>query len=196
MVVPASKSPRKPRLTAQDWADAALAAVRAGGLAAVAVEPIAARLGATKGSFYWHFNGRDALVEAALARWEERETEAVIAAVGEDGTPRERLRRLLAITSAAAEREPDAIELALQADAAHPAVAPVLRRVTERRIAYVEGLFAEYGYDDGEARRRALMAYVGYLGHEQLAHSVRELLPRGDAARAYAESVLSILLRP
>ena len=40
------------------------------GLAAVAVEPLAARLGATKGSFYWHFRNRDAMLEAALQRWE------------------------------------------------------------------------------------------------------------------------------
>jgi len=46
---------RKPRpgpLTPGDWARAALAAIARGGIAAVAVESIAADLGATKGSFY------------------------------------------------------------------------------------------------------------------------------------------------
>jgi Bacterial regulatory proteins, tetR family len=38
---------------------AALAAIAKGGLAAVAVEPLAARLGATKGSFYWHLTWGD-----------------------------------------------------------------------------------------------------------------------------------------
>ena len=33
----------------------------------MAVEPLAKRLGATKGSFYWHFDNRDALI-AATAR--------------------------------------------------------------------------------------------------------------------------------
>ncbi|WP_412543871.1 TetR/AcrR family transcriptional regulator [Longispora sp. K20-0274] len=59
------------RLTAEDWAEAALLAFAEGGLAAVAVEPIATRLGATKGSFYWHFPHRDALVVAALALWSD-----------------------------------------------------------------------------------------------------------------------------
>ena len=60
------------RLSPQDWIDAALAAIAAGGLAAVAVEPLAARLGTTKGSFYWHFASRDALLKAALANWEQQ----------------------------------------------------------------------------------------------------------------------------
>ena len=50
----------KRRLAREDWVDAALAAIAEGGVAAVAVEPIAARLGTTKGSFYWHFHDRDA----------------------------------------------------------------------------------------------------------------------------------------
>ena len=57
---------RKPRpgpLTPGDWARAALAAIARGGIAAVAVESIAADLGATKGSFYWHFKNRDALIQ-------------------------------------------------------------------------------------------------------------------------------------
>lgn len=190
----ASRSARNSRLTARDWADAALDAMRDGGLAAVAVEPIAARLGTTKGSFYWHFTGREALVEAALIRWEERETEAVIAAIGQEGPPDVRLRRLFTIINAAAEREPDPIELGLLADAAHPAVSAALRRVTERRIAYVVDLFAEHGYGQDEARRRALLAYAQYLGHAQLAHSVPSVLPHGDAAGAYLESVLAALL--
>ena len=60
----------KRRLSREDWENAALDAIAAGGLAAVAVEPLAARLGVTKGSFYAHFAGRDALIEAALAAWE------------------------------------------------------------------------------------------------------------------------------
>src|SRR5215831_599523 len=82
------------RLSADDWAGAALAALAEGGLAAVAVEPLAARLGATKGSFYWHFANRSALQEAAVLRWEERHTEAVIARLAGLADPAERLRRL------------------------------------------------------------------------------------------------------
>ncbi|WP_279580777.1 TetR/AcrR family transcriptional regulator [Fodinicola feengrottensis] len=57
------------RLSAQDWARAALKAMADGGLAAVAVEPLARTLGVTKGSFYAHYRSRDELIAAALAEW-------------------------------------------------------------------------------------------------------------------------------
>ena len=67
---PAGKAERQGRLTADDWAQAALDLISEQGVAAVAVEPLARRLGVTKGSFYWHFPSRDALLQAALERWE------------------------------------------------------------------------------------------------------------------------------
>src|SRR5690349_13093970 len=127
------------RLTVQDWADAALAAMGEGGLAAVAVEPLAVRLGTTKGSFYWHFANRDALIEAALDRWAQINTEGTISEVEAEPDPRKRIHLLFAaaITSATA----DPLEVALLATATQPQVAVALRRVTERRVAYLAQLF-------------------------------------------------------
>ncbi|MEU1893683.1 TetR/AcrR family transcriptional regulator [Streptomyces pristinaespiralis] len=181
------------RLTAGDWADAALAAMAERGLAGVAVEPIAARLGTTKGSFYWHFTNRDALVAAALERWEEICTEQIIAALEAETDPEKRLRTLLhhATTSAA----DDPLEVSLLATAADPRVAAVLERVTERRIGYVAGLFEELGFDAQEAARLGLLAYSSYLGHTQLSHAVPQVLPTGAGRDAYLEAVVDTLLR-
>jgi AcrR family transcriptional regulator len=83
------------RLTAEAWVAAALEALEKRGLAAVAVEPLAAELGATKGSFYWHFKDRDALVHATLERWEHDETDAVISQLAAIGEPGQRLEVLV-----------------------------------------------------------------------------------------------------
>ncbi|GGT12786.1 TetR/AcrR family transcriptional regulator [Streptomyces purpureus] len=189
---PARASGRK-KLTATDWADAALAAIGERGLAAVAVEPLAARLGTTKGSFYWHFTNRDALVEAALTRWEELCTEAIITATEREPDAEKRLRHLFEEVIAAAADDP--LEMSLLATADHPLVAAVLRRVTERRIGYVAHLFEEYGFPPAEARRRGLLAYTCYLGHTQLGHAVPDALPAGQELAAYLESVMTRLLR-
>lgn len=165
--------PRK-RLTAQDWVDAACAALADGGVAAVAVEPLAARLGTTKGSFYWHFPGREALVEAALANWERVETDAVIA-LG-DAEP-DRLARMRSLLALALEPPGASVELALQPVAHHPLVAPVLARVTRRRLEYLGATFHDLGFDPEEAARRSLLVYTAYLGHAQLAHATPDLLP-------------------
>lgn len=180
------------RLTAEDWAAAALVAIGEGGLAAVAVEPIAARLGTTKGSFYWHFANRDALVDAALERWEQLHTEAVITTVEAEPDPERRLRDLFAYASAASAADP--LEVSLLATAAEPRVAAVLRRVTDRRVGYVAGLFTALGFPAAEARRRGLLAYTAYLGHTQLGHAVPESLPGGADRDRYLDSVIDTLL--
>jgi AcrR family transcriptional regulator len=182
------------RLSAADWTKAALEALAAGGVGAVAVEPLAARLGATKGSFYWHFSGRDALLEAALALWERTDTEDVITLVDAEPDPRERLRTLLAGAIRGARRgTAGAVELALQPSATHPLVAPVLARVTRRRLGYLATTFTELGFTPDHARQRALLAYTAYLGHAQLAHATPGETPSGPALPGYVDEVIATL---
>jgi AcrR family transcriptional regulator len=189
--VPYGAVERKRRLTAADWARAALDAIGEQGLAGVAVEPLAARLGATKGSFYWHFANRDALVSAALALWDETHTEGIIRAVEAEPDPAGRLRALFTGVT----RSPLApVEVNLLAAADHPLVAPVMRRAVARRVGYVTSLFTELGFEPGEATRRALLAYSAYLGHVEIVVRMRDTLPpRGPDLDAYLDTVLEAL---
>jgi AcrR family transcriptional regulator len=184
------------RLNRQAWVDAALEAIAEGGLAAVAVVPLAKQLGATKGSFYWHFANREALVEAALADWEQSHTAAVIAEIeAASHDPHQQLRLLFKRVTALAAR--DRIELALLATADHPTVQPVLDRVTRRRIDFTAELFQRLGFSRAQAKRRALLAYSAYLGHAQLVHATPQLQPRAQVAkRAYLKDVLLALTSP
>ncbi|WP_188194577.1 TetR/AcrR family transcriptional regulator [Nonomuraea sp. SYSU D8015] len=158
------------RLNADDWARAALAALAEGGLAAVAVEPVAVRLGVSKGSFYWHFPNRQALVEAALKRWEE-ETEQIIAGLDKVADPVARMRALLEL--AFGDGRDAAVSFRLISAVDDPAVGPmvsaVARRVSERRLAYMQAVLEQAGRPPEEARRRVLAAYGGYLGLAALA---------------------------
>lgn len=182
-------------LTAQAWAEAALAALAAGGVPAVAVEPIAAGLGATKGSFYHHFRTRDELLGAALELWERQETEQVIQLIEQVDGAQARLDRLLRLVLDATGRpRANAVEPALQAHASHARVAPVLHRVTRRRLDYLAELFRELGFDAADAQRRALLAYTAYLGHAQLAHATPDLAPGPAALPDYADLVITTLV--
>jgi AcrR family transcriptional regulator len=162
----------------------------------VAIVPLAKQLGATKGSFYWHFRNREALVGAALADWEHSHTTAVIADIEESSDePLGQLRLLFMRVTELAAR--DRIELALLATADHPLVQPVLERVTRRRIAFATELFERLGLAHADASRRALLAYSAYLGHTQLVHATPQLLPQTQTARrAYLNDVLSALTTP
>lgn len=190
---------KRESLSASDWTEAALRALAGGGLAAIAVEPLAKDLGTTKGSFYWHFEDRNALVASALARWEERDTDLVIAAVDGGGDATARLRGLLLLVFGAVRGGPGpgagSVELALQANATHPLVAPLLGRVTVRRLAYLTALFTELGMSPARARDRGLLAYSAFLGHAQLVHATPEVLPRGRAFGTHVRRVVDSLVR-
>jgi AcrR family transcriptional regulator len=188
--------PERKRLSAQDWIGAAVEALVAGGVAAVAVEPLAARLGTTKGSFYWHFANRDALLEAALADWERTDTEDVIAFVAGEPDPATRLHTLLTAAVGGRAAQPGGrIELALLAAADHPLVAPVLARITARRLGYLEQTFAELDLPPAEARRRALFAYTAYLGHAQLGRATPGSVPAGADLASYIDTTIALLTR-
>lgn len=186
---------KRSQLSAQDWTAAALDALADGGIGAVAVEPLAARLGTTKGSFYWHFSNRDALLDATLAWWEQTETEQVIAIVEAEPDVATRLRILLTVALGGHADRPvgNAVELALQATASHPLVAPVLARVTQRRLAYLTELFAQLGFDPEDAHTRGLLAYTAYLGHAQLAHATPHAAPQGQALLDYVDTAIAVL---
>ena len=49
---------KRPRMTREAWIRAAYAALEAGGIEAVQVEPLGRALRVSKGSFYWHFRDR------------------------------------------------------------------------------------------------------------------------------------------
>lgn len=205
--LPMAKDKRPARagaLTADDWIQAAATAIAERGVGAVAVEPLAQRLGVTKGSFYWHFPNREALLKATLAHWEAEGTEAVIAALDRIADPRQRLERLVAAAFTVPEWEEDAsprsaaaspaFTLAVADAADDPVVQPTLRRVSERRVDYLEACFRALGLAPDEARFHALLGYATFVGTLRLAREAPSRLPRQEEYRAYRRHVIATIL--
>ena len=189
---------KRESLGPDDWTEAALEALAGGGITAVAVEPLAKALRTTKGSFYWHFADRNALLTATLQLWEERDTDRVIADLDVSRDTMTRLRHLLrqtftSVTDGSA-ASAGTVELALQASASQPLVAATLGRVTRRRLDLLTKLYVELGLSPAPARDRALLAYTAYLGHAQLAHSTPALLPRGRALATHVDRMVEALV--
>ena len=181
------------RLSRDSWIDAALELLQQAGPDAVAVQPIARQLGATKGSFYWHFTSRDDMLRATLERWETVATDDVIASVeAQSDDPRKRAELLVAEVTAG--RHPG--ELLLLAGTDHPDVAAAVERVTSRRIEYVAKLLRSAGLTPAVAQRRATLAYAAYLGHAQLVQSVPSALPQNTRGRNALIAELADLVLP
>ncbi|TAM00713.1 MAG: TetR/AcrR family transcriptional regulator, partial [Rhodanobacter sp.] len=89
-----SSKPERTRLSAENWEVAALDLIAEQGVGALAVEALARQLGVTKGSFYWHFRTREALLVAALERWEQYGEREIIEEIAQIADPRERLPEL------------------------------------------------------------------------------------------------------
>jgi AcrR family transcriptional regulator len=149
-------------LTKDDWIKAAEAALAEAGPSGVAVLPLAKRLGATRGSFYWHFDDRAQLLDEALRRWEQRTVDDIISSVESIPDPRQRLRALLQVAFTS---KPEAtIEVVLAGHNADPQVQPVLTRIAERRLTYLRDCFVASGVAADEATKRSAMVYAAYVG--------------------------------
>ena len=108
-----SRKTRSIRLDAAAWIAAGFDALADGGIDAVRVEPLAKSLAITKGSFYWHFADRRALIDAMLAAW----TDGRIAAIRqqtERGEPAAVLRTLADLYTRHANLRGLTIELAIR----------------------------------------------------------------------------------
>ena len=176
-------------LTRSNWAEAALEALAEEGLQGVAVEPLARRIRATKGSFYWHFSDRGDLLAATLELWERHETDAVINMVEGVADPLARLVSLLRFALGGAAS--GSCDTALLAVASDPRVAPTLERVTRKRVAFLEQLYRDLGLATEEAARHARLTYALFLGIGEL----RRAWPEADLAGPELETYLDLAVR-
>ncbi len=170
----------------------ALDLIAAQGVAAVAVEALARQLGVTKGSFYWHFPTREALLKAALERWEQQDTDHVFGQVEPIADPRERLRELFRRTGR--EARSHVIYAALLRALDHPIVQPVMERVSHRRMDLLARAYRQVDMDRSQALHRARLAYAAYVGFLQL--TLQLGMPRLDHAEfeAYVEHAIATLI--
>lgn len=157
-----AKTTENNRLAPAAWIDAALAALATHGIDGVRVELLAKRLKVTKGSFYWHFRDREALLQGMLAQWRRRATLELIERLDRtDEAPVTRLRRLLRLPIVGrSSREAADVELSIRLWARHDsAAAMALEEVDQLRLRYIAGLLKQGGVEEDEAYARAVLAY-------------------------------------
>lgn len=161
-----ARKTERTRLSAEDWELGALEMISEQGVGALAVEALARRLGVTKGSFYWHFRTREALLHAALERWEEHDESEVLAQIEPIADPRQRLRELF--QRVAREVQSHRVYAALLKALDHPAVLPLMARVSQRRMEFLALAYRQAGMANKQSLQRARLTYSAYVGFLQI----------------------------
>lgn len=183
-------------LNRDDWLRAARRALLKGGVEAVRVAKLARDLRVTKGSFYWHFKGRDELLELLLREW-ENEMPELLAQVG-GATERKPLAALMQLLI---ERARLSEEGKVPSDAAifawasvSPRVARRVNRAEEERIE----LFAKFLRGSGSRRSRQVevlyLAWLGFVARGQRVPALRKRFP--EIARAMLDLMTAPRPRP
>lgn len=179
------------RFSKEQWTDAALAAMAAGGTVAINIEQLARQLGGSKGAVYYHFSNREALLVAALERWEE--TVARDMAAGD--SIYDARDRLLAITLVATGTQLDGfVDIALASSMDDPKVAATVERVNAMRLDYLVAILEELGVPAVEREERALGGLAAYLGLYQLQRSTGQRFT-ADRVRRLLTHVIDSMIR-
>jgi AcrR family transcriptional regulator len=143
-----------------EWIGAAAQAMSAGGLEAVRIEALARELSVTKGSFYWHFKDRPALLGAVLERWEEAARKSLEAAAAQP-TPEQRIgslfRQLARPTGGLSDAEVRAW------GRRERVVAERVAELERRRVVFLKEQLGEMGASLVDAHRRAEAGYLAAI---------------------------------
>lgn len=147
------------RLGPEEWVTAGLKALAKSGASALKADTLAARLGVSRGSFYWHFADVAAFHAAVLRRWREIALENIIAEV--EGAREDRLETLLHRAFAAGSGIERAVRAWATADAGARAA---VEAVDVERIRYLRKLLVDAGVASSVAATRARIMNWAYLG--------------------------------
>jgi AcrR family transcriptional regulator len=162
-------------LDADNWTQAALTILARNGIEAVRIERLAKMLGVTKGSFYWHFKDRPALLEEMLRSWRQRATLGIIDRLeSSDVPPAERLKELLKLmrNTPRAARGAD-IEAAIRLwGRSDPRVASVVQEIDRLRLGHLKSLVESAHEGRQDASARAVLIYAYFLAEAWIGNNL------------------------
>jgi AcrR family transcriptional regulator len=171
-------------LTRDDWIAAAWEMLGESGVEGVRVEPLAKRLGVTKGSFYWHFKGRQDLLDALVDRWFtiwDRQTSP------EMETASDPADRIWALFRSVIGRATRGQTVSLRMWSHHdPEIAKRIEERDRQRLAFLTEQLVAIGFAEGEARVRG-QVYQTLMTGEYLRSGGLPQKDRIERARAYHE---------
>ena len=164
----ARKTDRQPRLTGADWIEAALKTLVEQGIEAVQITALSRDLEVTRGSFYWHFDSREDLLEALVAEWRARNTGVMVEAIAETTSLDDGILKLFAVWVDHSRFDP-ALDQAIRNWARHDeALRAIVKTEDNARVAAIAGFYKRHGYEGNDAFIRARVIYFTQISYYAL----------------------------
>jgi AcrR family transcriptional regulator len=148
-----------------DWIVAGITLLSRGGVDAVRITHLAEALEVTRGSFYWHFKDRQALLDALVGFWRNRYTGALVAAAEGAQTLSEGILGLFDVWIGLEEFDPR-VDAAMRDWARVSGTARAAVEAADKaRLDAIADLFLRNGYERTEAGLRARVVYYTQIGY-------------------------------
>ena len=163
-------------LSREDWIRTALKVLEKGGVASVKVDRLAKTLKVTRGSFYFHFNGRKDLLAALLAEWRRRNWAPFQAL--ESRTDLTAVQQFKAFVSVWVDENPFSppLDMAVRDwGRSSKEVAQAVQEADRFRMGLLRRAFDQMGYAEDEAEVRTRISYFHQIGYYAI--SFREPRP-------------------
>jgi AcrR family transcriptional regulator len=175
-------------LSREAWLEKALSVVSSKGGAKLRINNLAAGVGVTKGSFYWHFKDREDFVRSLIDHWHERYTLSVSDYLDDfEGSAQEKLRKLMEMVFVEQLTRHD---LAIRSWAvAEPKLQALVKRTDDHRMNYLQMLFRGMGFTEEEAGLRSRV-FLGYAAWEAGSFETMTKSQREQKAIAFFELLI------
>ncbi|GHC59326.1 TetR/AcrR family transcriptional regulator [Neogemmobacter tilapiae] len=159
----------------EGWLAAAYDALIEGGVEAVKILPVAAKLNLSRTSFYWFFKDRAALLDGLRERWTAQTTVPLVAATRADAaTETEAMLNVIGCFLSDATFD-SRLEFAFRSWALQDvAMMRLLHRADEERLAALSAMLRQWGHSAQDADVRARTVYLVQIGY--IAMQTRETL--------------------
>jgi AcrR family transcriptional regulator len=180
-------NPERIQLQRFDWLQQALEIFVAEGIDAVRITRLADDLGVTRGSFYWHYQNREDLIDSLVSYWKDKNTAAITDSIDEASSLADGIFRFFETCIDAALFDPR-LDLAIREWARRSAaIHALLDSEDAARIEALRRFYLRHDYPMPQALIRARVLYYSQIGFYALGTS-DSLKTRLSYTEAYFEA--------
>lgn len=157
-------SPERNQLQRFDWLLKALEIFVEEGIDSIRITRLADDLGVTRGSFYWHFQNREDLIDSLVSFWKDKNTAAITDSVAQASSLADGIFRFFETCIDDSQFDPR-LDLALREWARRSTeIRALLDHEDETRIEALRQFYLRFDYPMPQALIRARVLYYSQIG--------------------------------